>query len=62
VIRSLGRAWVEADGAGGWRRRRGKPPDGVLNEAQAATLMLELVGAHHAEQTQLDADDRSESG
>jgi integrase len=56
VIRSLGRAWVEADGAGGWRRRRGKPPDGVLTEAQAATLMLELVGAHHAEQTQLEQD------
>ena len=64
VIRSLGRAWVEPDGAGGWRRRRGRPTDGALTEAQAAERMLALVRDHHADQTLLetDADERRRRG
>jgi integrase len=56
VIRALGRAWVEADGSGGWRRRRGRPPDGSLTEAQAAARMLALVREHHADQELLERD------
>jgi hypothetical protein len=56
VIRALGRAWVEPDGAGGWRRRRGRAPEGVLTEAQAAARMLELVRAHDADQSLLEND------
>lgn len=56
VIRALGRAWVESDGNGGWRRRRGAPAGGMLTEAQAAARMLQLVAEHDAEQTRLEAD------
>ena len=54
VIRALGRAWVEPDGNGGWRRRRGRSPDGALTEAEAAAQMLALVREHHAEETLLE--------
>jgi integrase len=56
AIRSLGRAWVEPDGHGGWRRRRGRAPEGTLTEAEAGARMRELVRAHDAEQRTLEAD------
>jgi integrase len=64
VIRALGRAWVESDGSGGWRRRRGRPVDEGLTEAMAAERMLALVREHDAEQTLLerDADERRRRG
>src|SRR6202008_4768258 len=64
VIRALGRAWVESDGNGGWRRRRGRAPDGMLTEAMASERMLMLVRGHDAEQTLLerDADERRRRG
>ncbi|MGO9792825.1 MAG: tyrosine-type recombinase/integrase [Solirubrobacteraceae bacterium] len=64
VVRALGRAWAEPDGGGGWRRRRGRAPDGLLTEAEAAERMLELVREHHAEQSQLehDAEERRRRG
>jgi hypothetical protein len=40
VVRSLGRAWVEPDGEGGCRMRRGLVDDGCLTEAQAHERML----------------------
>jgi integrase len=64
VIRALGRAWVESDGNGGWRRKRGRSPEGALTEAEAAARMLELVREHDAEQTLLerDAEERRRRG
>ncbi len=64
VIRALGRAWVDSDGNGGWRRRRGRSSDGALTEAEAAERMLALVREHHAEQTLLerDAEERRRRG
>ncbi len=64
VIRALGRAWAEPDGNGGWRLRRGRAPEGVLTEAEAAARMLALVRDHDAEQTLLeqDADERRRHG
>ena len=64
VIRALGRAWAEPDGAGGWKRRRGRPPKGTLTEAEAAAQMLALVREHGAEQTLLerDAEERRRRG
>jgi integrase len=56
VIRALGRAWVELDSDGGWRRKRGRSPDGALTEAEAAARMLALVLEHDAEQTLLERD------
>lgn len=54
ATRALGRAWAEGDGKGGWRRRRGRPPEGTLTEAEAAERMLQLVRDHDAEQTELE--------
>ena len=64
VIRALGRAWVESDGNGGWRRRRGRAPEGTLTEAEAAARMLAFVREHDAHQTLLerDADERRRRG
>ena len=64
VIRALGRAWVESDESGSWRRKRGRAPDGVLTEAEAATRMLTLAREHDAEQTVLerDAEERRRRG
>jgi integrase len=64
VIRALGRAWAEPDGNGGWKRKRGRAPEGVLTEAEAATRMLQLIREHDAEQTLLerDADERRRRG
>jgi integrase len=56
VIRSLGRAWVDPDGRGGWRRRRARAPEGTLTEAEAGARMLELVRAHDEEQQSAEAD------
>jgi integrase len=63
-VRALGRAWVEPDGSGGWRRKRGKAPEGTLTEAQAAARMLELVRSHHDDQAKLerDAEERRRRG
>jgi hypothetical protein len=58
VIRALGRAWVEPGGDGGWRRRRGRAPEGTLTESEASVRMLELVRSHHAEQVELESDER----
>jgi integrase len=42
--RRLGRAWVELDGAGsGWRRRRGRVPDGYLDRRAAERAMDVLI-------------------
>jgi integrase len=64
IVRALGRAWVEDDGRGGWKARRGRPPEGTLTEGQAAARMLEFVREHDAEQTrhELDADARRRDG
>ena len=64
VIRALGRAWVESDGNGGWRRKRGRSPDGALTEGEAAARMLELAREHDADQTLIerDAEERRRRG
>jgi integrase len=64
VVRALGRAWAEPDPNGGWRLRRGRPPQGTLTEAQAAERMLALVREHDANQTLLerDAEERRRRG
>jgi hypothetical protein len=64
VIRALGRAWVESDGNDGWRRKRGRAPQGVLTEAEAAERMLALVREHDADQTLMerDAEERRRRG
>ena len=41
--RRLGRAWIEPDGAGGWRRRRGRLPEGYLDRRAAERAMDALI-------------------
>ncbi len=43
VKRRLGPAWVEPDGAGGWRKRRGRPREGWLDERAAHVAAAEKV-------------------
>lgn len=64
VVRALGRAWAEPDGHDGWKRRRGKAPDGALTEAQASARMLDLVHEHHVDQERVeqDAEERHRRG
>src|ERR1700722_19736550 len=64
VVRALGRAWVEPDGSGGGRGKRGRAPEGVLTEAEAAGRMLVLMREHDADQTLLerDAEERRRRG
>jgi integrase len=41
--RRLGRAWMEPDGAGAWRRRRGRAPEGYLDRRAAERAMDALI-------------------
>jgi integrase len=43
VKRRLGRAWVEPDGEGGWRKRRGRRAEGWLDERAAHVAAAEKV-------------------
>jgi integrase len=43
VKRRLGPAWVEPDGAGGWRKRSGRPPAGWLDQRAAHVAAAEKV-------------------
>jgi integrase len=45
VKRRLGRAWVEPDGTGGWRKRRGRTPAGWLDERSVHIAAAEAVAA-----------------
>jgi integrase len=43
VKRRLGPAWVEPDGAGGWRKRAGRAPEGWLDQPTAHVTAAEKV-------------------
>lgn len=43
IKRRLGPAWLQDDGNHGWRKRRGRPADGYLNEHMAHQLAAEMV-------------------
>jgi integrase len=47
--RRLGPAWQEPDGNGGWRKRRGRCPDGWLDE-RAATVAAVAAMEEHAQE------------
>jgi integrase len=48
--RRLGRAWLEPDPEGGWRKRRGRVRDGFLDEKRAYREMSRLIAEVEAEQ------------
>src|SRR5664279_511096 len=41
--RRLGRAWMEPDGEGGWRKRRGRAAEGHLDRRSAERAMDALI-------------------
>lgn len=41
--RRVGRAWMEPDGGGGWRRRRGRAPDGYIDRRESERAMDALI-------------------
>ncbi|WP_210494891.1 tyrosine-type recombinase/integrase [Patulibacter sp. SYSU D01012] len=51
VKRRLGPAWVEPDGNGGWKKRRGRTPDGSLDPRTAHVAAAAMVEAVTAEST-----------
>jgi integrase len=64
VVRSLGRAWAQPDGADRWKLKRGRALDGALTESQAASRMLELIAEHDADQSTIEwrAEERRRRG
>lgn len=64
VWRTIGPAWMQPDGAGGWRPRSGRPRAGHLTEPEAIATMHALIAEHDREQTRLerDADERHRRG
>src|SRR5947209_14457119 len=47
--RRLGLAWQEPDGNGGWRKRKGRCPDGWLDERTASVTALAAIEEHARE-------------
>jgi integrase len=47
--RRLGLAWQERDGKGGWQKRRGRCPDGCLDERSANVAAVAALEAHARE-------------
>jgi integrase len=45
----LGLAWLEADGEGGWRKHRGRCPEGWLDERSANVAAVAAMEAHTTE-------------
>ena len=43
IKRRLGPAWLEPEDGGGWRKRRGRVPDGWLGEREANVAAAEMV-------------------
>jgi integrase len=48
--RRLGRAWLEPDPEGGWKKRRGRVRDGFLDEKRAYREMSRVIAEVEAEQ------------
>jgi integrase len=49
--RRLGLAWQELDGAGAWRKRKGRCPEGWLDERAASVAALAAMATHAQELT-----------
>jgi integrase len=48
--RRLGRAWLEPDGEGGWRKRRGRIQEGFLDKRAAYLMMGKVIEEVEAQQ------------
>ena len=58
VKRRLGPAWLERDASGAWRARRGRPPEGFLDEKRAVVRMAQAVAEHDAHERKIEHGER----
>jgi hypothetical protein len=58
VKRRLGPAWLERDLSGAWRARRGRMPEGFLDEKRATVRMATLVAEHDASEREIERGER----
>ncbi len=56
IKRRVGPAWLEhAPDGKGWRPRRGRVPDGYLDEKRATVRMAEMIAEHEQEERAIEA-------
>jgi integrase len=58
VKRRLGRAWLERGPDGAWRARRGRLPEGVLDQRRAMVRMAETIAEHESRRSEVDRIER----
>lgn len=58
VKRRLGRAWLERAPDGGWRTRRGRVPEGFLDQRGATVLMAETIANENARRSDAERHER----
>jgi integrase len=56
--RRLGPAWLERDASGAWRPRRGRVPEGFLDERRAILRLGQLVVEHDARESEIERGER----
>jgi integrase len=60
VKRRLGPAWLVRDPSGAWRARRGRMPEGFLDEKRATVRMATVVAEHDADEREIERGERGE--
>ena len=58
IKRRVGRAWATRDDAGNWSPRRGRVPDGYLDERRAHVAAAEIVSAFVTDATEVERVER----
>jgi integrase len=59
VKRRVGTAWLEREAVGeDWRPRRGRMPEGYLDEKRATVRMAELIAEHEQREREIEAGER----
>jgi hypothetical protein len=58
VKRRLGRAWLERASDGGWRPRRGRVPEGFLDQRRAMVRMAEVIAEENARRSAVEESER----
>jgi integrase len=58
VMRRIGPAWLEPDGGGSWRKRKGRTADGFHDQRSATLAAAELVAAYVKDATEVERVER----
>src|ERR1700704_1613851 len=63
VKRRVGPAWLEREAPNeDWRPRRGRMPEGYLDEKRATVRMAELIAEHEQREREIEAGQRGRQG